>query len=164
MVHCQITRPDQLERLARLGLHIYAQSIFLDYDIRMVHERTGDLADTSYSWKTLLQNGCTVSNGSDCPVELPRALAGIQCAVTRRTLDGEGPYLPDQAFTVKEALDSFTQAPAYASFEEDRKGRIAPGFLADFTVLGGNPFQTDPAQLKDLPIRQTWVNGRKVYG
>ena len=164
IVHCQITRPDQLERIAKGKLHVYAQSIFLDYDIHIVQERVGDeLAQSSYSWKTLLDTGATVSNGSDCPVEAPDVLAGIQCAVTRQDLTGCTPYLPREAFTIKEALDSFTQAGAFASFEEHTKGRIAPGYCADFVVLGEDPFRTTPAKIKDIPILQTWLDGRKVW-
>ena len=67
-----------------------------------------------------MKNGVSVSNGSDCPVELPDVMAGIQCAVTRKNLDGDlGPYLPEEAFTVQEALDSYTKASAYASFDEE---------------------------------------------
>ena len=135
IVHCQITRPDQLEKIAKLKLHVYAQSIFLDYDIQIVESRVGKkLADTSYSWKTLLNRGATVSNGTDCPVELPFALGGIQCAVTRRTLKGGEAYLPQEAFSVKEALDSYTSAGAYSSFEESIKGKIESGMFADFVV------------------------------
>lgn len=163
IVHCQITRSDQLRRIARMKLHIYAQSIFLDYDIHIVRERAGDeLAQSSYSWKTLLDTGATVSNGSDCPVEYPDVMAGIQCAVTRRDLKGRGPYLPDQAFAVREALDSFTKAGAYASFEENIKGQIKPGMLTDFVVLGADPFRTAPDKLKDIPILQTWLGGEMV--
>lgn len=164
IVHCQITRPDQLKRIAENKLHVYAQSIFLDYDINIVHPRVGEeLAASSYSWKTLMKMGATISNGSDCPVELPRALAGIQCAVTRCTLDGNGPYLPHEAFTVQEAIDSFTKAGAYASFEENKKGQIAPGMLADFVVLGENPFEADPFAIKDIPILKTFLGGSEVY-
>ena len=165
IVHCQITRPDQLAKIGRMGLHVYAQSIFLDYDIHMVKERVGEeLASTSYSWKTLMETGATVSNGTDCPVELPDALACIQCAVTRKTLkDQIGPYLPDQAFTVKEALDSYTCGGAYASFEENIKGKISPGMLADFVVLEENPFETPPEKLREIPVRETYLGGRKVY-
>ena len=164
IVHCQITRPDQLERIARLGLHVYAQSIFLDYDIQIVEARVGPaLAATSYSWKTLLERGVTVSNGSDCPVEQPDVLAGIQCAVTRRTLAGRGPYLLQQAFTLAEALDSYTIAGARASFEEGCKGRIAPGYLADFVVLGQDPFAAAPEALHSIPVRATYLGGRRVY-
>lgn len=165
IVHCQITRPDQLERIARLKLHVYAQSIFLDYDIHMVKERVGEeLASTSYSWKTLMENGVTVSNGTDCPVELPDPMACIQCAVTRKTLkDHIGPYLPQQNFTVQEAVDSYTIAGAKASFEENRKGRIAPGMEADFVILSQNPFETDPEKIKDISVEATYVGGCQVY-
>ena len=164
IVHCQITRPDQLRAIADLGLHVYAQTIFLDYDIHIVENRVGPaLAQSSYRWKTLARMGATVSNGSDCPVEWPDVMAGIQCAVTRRDLEGCGPYLPEEAFTVQEALDSYTAAGAYASFQESEKGRIRPGMLADFTVLGADPFRTDPAELRNIPILATYLAGRPVY-
>jgi len=165
IVHCQITRQDQLERLARMNMHIYAQSIFLDYDNHIIEDRVGpELAATSYCWKTLMKMGVSVSNGTDCPVELPDALAGMQCAVTRTTLrDNVGPYLQDEAFTVKEALDSYTVRGAEASFEENVKGKIAPGFLADFTVLGQDPFAADPSAIKDIPVLATYLGGRQVY-
>ena len=164
IVHCQITRPEQLRRIAQNRLHVYAQSIFLDYDVHIVRQRAGDeLARSSYCWKTLLDLGATVSNGSDCPVEAPDVLAGIQCAVTRQDLRGCAPYLPEETFSVRETLDSFTKAGAYASFEEHTKGSITPGYYADFTVLGADPFRTDPAQLKDIPVLQTWLNGVQVW-
>ena len=164
IVHCQITRADQLKKMAEMKLHIYAQSIFLDYDIQIVEPRVGaEMAATSYSWKTLKDTGATVSNGTDCPVELPFALGGIQCAVTRKTLKGRGPYLPHEAFSVQEALDSYTVAGAYASFEEQIKGRIAPGMIADFVVLGGNPFETNENAIKDIPVCATYLGGKAVY-
>ena len=164
VVHCQVSRADQLERIRRLNLHVYAQSIFLDYDNHIVTKLLPpELAGTSYSWKTLLSGGVCVSNGSDCPVELPDVMEGIECAVTRRSLDGTGPYLPDEAFTVQEALDSFTIAGAHASFEEHCKGLIRKGYLADFVVLGGNPFETDPRKLHEIPVLATVVGGCTVY-
>lgn len=164
IVHCQITRPDQLERMAKLGLHIYAQSIFLDYDIHIVTQRVGEeMAASSYHWKTLKDSGLHVSNGSDCPVELPNVLGGIQCAVTRADLSGCTPYLPEQAFTVQEALDSFTKDSARASFEDSIKGTIAPGMLADFVVLGKNPFETEPDSLQKIPVLQTVLGSQVVF-
>lgn len=165
IVHCQITRPDQLDKLAKLHAHIYAQSIFLDYDISIVENRAGkELANSSYSWKTLKKNGATVSNGTDCPVERPFALGGIQCAVTRKPLSGEGvPYLPEQAFTVSEALDSYTSAGAYASFEENRKGRISPGMLADFVILEENLLCCPPERIKNISISAVFLNGNPLW-
>lgn len=164
VVHCQVSRADQLERIRNLDMHVYAQSIFLDYDNHIVPQLIpSELAETSYNWKTLLKNGVSVSNGSDCPVELPNVMAGIQCAVTRCSLDGTGPYLPNEAFTVQEALDSFTIRSAEASFEEDRKGRIRQGYMADFVILNRNPFETEPEQIHSIQVLATYVNGTCVY-
>ncbi|WP_297212214.1 amidohydrolase [uncultured Flavonifractor sp.] len=165
VVHCQITRPDQLADFAALELHAYIQPIFLDYDIHMVEQRVGpQLASTSYAFRTLMDSGVWTSSGTDCPVELPRALACIQCAVTRCTLkDRAGPYLPEEALTVQQAVDSYTIHSAHATFEEGCKGRIAPGCLADFVVLGDNPFDTDPYAIGEIPVLATYVGGRCVY-
>ena len=164
VVHCQVSRPDQLRRIAELGMHVYAQSIFLDYDNHIVNRLLEpELATSSYCWKTLLENGVSVSNGSDCPVELPDVMEGIQCAVTRSSLDGTGPYLPDEAFTVQEALDSFTIRSAEASFEEKTKGLISEGYIADFVILGANPFETDTGDIHSIPVQSTWLGGRCVY-
>ncbi|MBQ6367256.1 MAG: amidohydrolase [Erysipelotrichaceae bacterium] len=164
IVHCQISRADQLKRIEELKLHVYAQSIFIDYDNHIVEKRVGkELASTSYCWKTLMKNGVCVSNGSDCPVELPDVLEGIECAVTRTSLDGTGPYLPEEAFTVKEALDSFTVNAARGSFEEDRKGKIKTGYQADFTVLAEDPFAVDPRHIHAIKVCETWFAGKKVF-
>lgn len=165
IVHCQITRAEQLRKMAEMKLHIYAQSIFLDYDINIVEKRVGkELASTSYSWKTLKTLGATVSNGTDCPVELPFALGGIQCAVTRQNLNGTvDPYLIDEAFSVQEALDSYTSWGAYASFEEKVKGKIEKDMLADFVVLSQSPFEVEKNKIKDIEVLQTWVDGKRVY-
>ena len=165
VVHCQISRADQLQRIIDLKLHVYAQAIFLDYDNHMVEARVGkDRASTSYSWKTLMKGGVSVSNGTDCPVELPDVMACMQCAVTRTTLrDHVGPYLPDQAFTVQEAIDSYTIRGAEASFEENCKGLIKPGYLADFVILDHNLFETAPEQIKDVKVLATYLAGEQVY-
>lgn len=166
IVHCQITRADQLQKICQLKLHVYAQTIFLDYDTHIVDARVGkDLSQTSYRWKTLLKGGATVSNGSDSPVELPDVMAGIQCAVTRKPLKEVrvAPYLPEEAFTVQEALDSYTVFGAYSSFEEEKKGKIQDGMLADFVILEQNPFETDPEKLRNIAVSRTYLGGIPVY-
>ncbi|MBQ4089558.1 MAG: amidohydrolase [Clostridia bacterium] len=166
VVHCQITRPDQLNRMADMELHIYAQTIFIDYDSRIVRERVGDkLAESSYNWKTLMHRSLSVSNGTDSPVERPDALRGIQCAVTRRSIgSNDTPYLPSQAFSVKEALDSYTINGAEGSFEEGVKGTIKAGMLADFVVLEENPFECDVESIHSINVKATYLGGNCVYG
>ena len=165
IVHCQITRPDQIEQIKDMGLHVYLQSIFLDYDIHIVKERVGEqLASTSYQAKTLLEKGITVSNGSDAPVEEPNVMRGIQCAITRQNIGHTvEPYLAKEALTVKEAIDSFTKYGAYASFEEKQKGQIKEGMFADFIVLEENPFEIDSYRLNEIKVLATYINGKKVY-
>lgn len=165
IVHCQITTPELLEKFRELNLHAYIQSIFLDYDLHIVEDRVGrERAKYTYNFKTLTDYGIGVSNGSDSPVELPDVMAGLQCAVTRRSLNGDGPFLPEQALTVAEGLDSYTIQGARASFEENTKGTIEAGKAADFVVLGQNPFEVDPMTLKDIPICATYLDGECVYG
>ena len=163
IVHCQIMRADQWEKIKALKLHVYAQTIFLDYDINIVKQRVGEeMASTSYCWKSLMDGGVTVSNGSDAPVELPDVMAGIQCAVTRKTLNGASEYLPQEAFSIKEAIDSYTIQAAKGSFEEDKKGMIREGMLADFVILDQDLFAIPKDQIKDVKVLETYLGGKRV--
>ena len=164
VVHCQITREDQTERIIRLGLIVYAQTVFLDFDNHIVEKLVDpDLAKKSYCFKTLMKNGVNVSNGSDCPVELPDVMKGIECAVTRTSMDGTGPFRPEEAMTVSEAIDSFTLNSAFASFEEGSKGRIKAGYKADFIVLESDPFCVAEKGLHSIQVISTYLGGKLVY-
>lgn len=165
IVHVQLTRPDQLLRMQKLQLHTYVQSVFLDYDSRIVYQRAGKgLADTSYAFHTMKKLGLHVSNGTDCPVESPHPMRGIQCAVTRQPLDGSlPPYRPEEAMSVEEALNSYTREGAYASFEAHKKGALQPGMLADFVILGKDPFEALPEELSSIPVQATFLGGICVY-
>ncbi|WP_294580307.1 amidohydrolase [uncultured Thomasclavelia sp.] len=164
IVHCQVTRKDQLLKFKELKLHAYIQSIFLDYDSHIINQRVKpELAKTSYNFKTL-QEIATISNGSDCPVEKPDVLKGIQLAVTRKAIDGTGPYLPKQALSRQEAIDSFTKMGAYASFEEDVKGSIKPGHYCDLVILDEDILTVADSKIKDIKILATIVGGKLVYG
>ena len=165
LVHVQLTRPDQLERIRDLGLSAHVQCIFIDYDSHIVHARAGEeLASTSYAFRTMREMGIPVSNGTDCPVEYPHPMRGLQCAVTRQPLDGScPPYRPEEAFTVEEALQIYTAAGAYASHEEDFKGQIQPGMAADFVILDGNPFSVPAGEIHRIRTVSTYLGGRCVY-
>lgn len=164
IVHAQILTQEQVRRMKELGLHAYIQSIFLDYDSQIVHARIGERASEAYPAASFKANGVTFSNGSDSPVELPHALGGIQCAVTRAsfTRKAQPPYLPHEALTLSDALISYTAAGAFTSFEEQKKGLIAPGYLADFIVLGSNPFSTEPTQIHSIPVDHVFFGGAQV--
>ncbi|MBE6038114.1 MAG: amidohydrolase [Anaerofustis stercorihominis] len=165
IVHVQITRPDQLQKMKELSLHAYAQTIFIDYDAHIVEDRVGKtLADTSYAFHTLKEMGLHVSNGTDCPVEMPVAMRGIQCAVTRQPIAEDiPPYRPEEAMSVEEALRSYTIESAYASFDENVKGLIKEGYLADFVILSENPFETESNKLHTIQAEKTFVAGKKVW-
>lgn len=162
IIHCQITDKALLQDFKALDLQAYIQPIFLDYDITMVENRIGhERAQSTYAFKTLYD--IHASGGSDCPVELPNVMKGIQCAVTRKTLNGVGPFVPSQALRVEEALAAFTIEGAYASFEEKEKGSIEVGKWADFVILSNNPFEVDPMQLGEIEVLKTYMNGQCVF-
>lgn len=162
IVHCQITSKEQLERMKRLDVMAYVQPIFLDYDIHIVKERVGsELANTSYSWKTMMDLDLRMSFGSDAPVETPDPIKGIHCAVFRKDLNNkpDSAYLPSQSISVYDALCNYTLESAYASFEENSKGKLLAGYLADLVVLDGNIFD----DILNTTIHMTVLDGKIVY-
>ncbi len=165
IVHVQLTRNDQLKKMQKMHLHAYAQTAFLDYDAYIVESRVGkELASTSYAFHTLKTLGCHVSNGTDCPVEIPNPMRGIQCAVTRMPLKEDiPPYNSNECMSVEEALNSYTAEGAYASFDENNKGSIKEGLLADFAVMDGNPFETEHKNLHKIKALKTYLGGKIVY-
>ena len=138
IVHCQITTPELLERIAREHAMVYAQPVFTEYDLHICRDRVGEeLEKSSYNWATLLHSGVCISSGSDCPVEPLDPAKNIYCAVTRKDFDGapaEG-WLPEQRLTVTEAVECHTVQAAMAAGLEERLGRVAPGYLADLSVF-----------------------------
>lgn len=164
IIHCQITTKKLLKDFQKWNLHAYIQSIFLDNDNHVVEKRVGkERAMDTYQYRTLLELGLDVSNGSDAPVECPDVLGGIQCAVTRTTLDRTKTFLANQAITVEQALETYTAMGARASFEEKEKGMLMPGMAADFTVLSKDIRNCPPETIKDAVICQTFVDGNCVY-
>jgi len=164
IVHCQITDKVQIQRFKELDVIAYIQPIFIDYDMHVVYERVGkELAETSYAWKDYLDLGVAHPFGTDCPVESFRPLPGIYCAVTRRDLKGRGPYLPEQAFTVEQALRAYTAGGAYASYEEDIKGQIKAGYLADFCLLDRDLLTIPHEDILKASVTATYVDGECVY-
>ena len=115
-------------------------------------------------WRTLADAGVPLAFGSDFPIEPPDPRKGLYAAITRQDEAGRPPggFFPVERLDPLTALAAFTSGGAFAAFEEDRSGRIAPGMRADFTVLGLDPRSAPPAALLEAPVLATIVAGRFV--
>ena len=168
IIHCQITSPDLLERMARNKILALVQPIFLADDVYIVESRVGpELASTSYAWASMQTLGIPVSYGTDAPVSALDPLLCIEWAVLRR--DSENPGLHPEGFYPKErvdihtALNAYTAAAAFACFEENSLGRIAPGYLADLVFLDRNIFTIPPEEIHKAKVLRTLCAGETVY-
>lgn len=166
IVHCQITDLNLINKFKQMNIIAYVQPIFLHYDMHIVEDRIGkERAKYSYNWKRMMDMGIHVAGGSDCPVEKFDILPNIYSAVTRKDLNGypdEG-WLPNEKLTLDEALRIFTIEGAYASFEEDIKGTIEVGKLADIAILEKDLYKVAPEEIKDVKVDMTIMDGKIVY-
>ena len=143
-----------------------AQPIFLDYDMHVVESRCGrELASTSYAFETLRRLGGHVSYGTDAPVESCNPFPNLYSAVTRQDKNGrpKGGFYPEERVGTGDAVDAYTLESAYAEFAEGFKGRIRPGYLADFTVLSDDIFTLEPEAIRDVAAAMTVVGGEIVH-
>lgn len=166
LIHCQITDKELVDRIAKLNILVFAQPIFLDYDMKIVNELVGeDLASTSYAFGTLAKKGAHVSYGTDCPVEDCNPFPNIYMAVTRKDKQGnpQGGFYPEECVDVETAIDAYTIESAYGEFMEDVKGRIKSGFLADMVLLDKDIFTVDVDEIKDILPVMTMVGGKIVF-
>lgn len=164
LVHCQITDRALLSRFAQAGALALTQPVFLDYDSHIVRERVGnDLAETSYAFHTYVKMGVCEAFGTDCPVEDFDPMPGLYCAVSRRDLKGEGPYLPDEAMGMQKAVACYTASGAYASGEEAFKGRIRAGMLADFVLMDRDILRLPVEECLQAQVDATYVGGERLY-
>jgi hypothetical protein len=155
--HAQHLHPDDIGRFAELGVIAAMQGIHGTSDGPWVVRRLGeDRAQSgAYMWRSLIDSGAILANGTDVPVEDIDPIASFHASVSRRMADGELFY-PEQRMTREEALKSYTAWNAYAAFEEDIKGSITPGKLADIVVLSRDimtvPEEEIPTARVDLTI------------
>jgi predicted amidohydrolase YtcJ len=163
--HAQHLDPADIPRFARLGVIASMQGIHATSDGPWVPERVGhERARTgAYVWRSLLDAGAVVANGTDVPVERIDPIASFHATVTRRLPDGSH-FFPEQRLTREEALRSYTLAGAYAAFEEDLKGSIAPGKLADIVVLSRDILTVPDDEIRGARVVYTILDGRVVYG
>jgi len=166
MEHAQHIHPDDIERFAVQNIIASMQPYHAIDDGRWAEKVIGaQRAGTTYAFRSLIDAGAKVSFGSDWSVAPATPIEGIYAAVTRRTLDGANPagWVPEQIVGVEDALHAYTTVAAYASFEENTKGMLKPGMLADFVLLDRNVTAIDPNSIRDTKILKTVVGGTVVF-
>jgi predicted amidohydrolase YtcJ len=164
--HAQHLRAADLPRFAALGVVASMQPYHAIDDGRWAERVIGsERSRTTYAFRSLIDAKARLAFGSDWFVAPPTPLEGIYAAVTRRTLDDKHPdgWVPAQKITVEEALAAYTRDAAYASFEERDKGTIAPGMLADLTVIDRDLRTIPPADIGHASILRTIVGGKTVF-
>ena len=164
--HAQVVSLEDIPRLRSLGVIASMQPTHATSDMPWAEERVGKQRIAgAYAWRRMLDSGARLALGSDFPVESPDPRLGLYAAVTRQDRDGQPPggWLPGQKLSAAEALRGFTSDAAYAGFDEDEVGRLAPGLRADFVILEDDPLSVPAGQLDDLRIRSTWVDGKPVF-
>ena len=164
--HAQHVATNDIPRFAQLGVIPSMQPYHAIDDGRWAEKVIGpERIKTTYAFKSLFDAGAKVAFGSDWFVAPPIPLTGIYAAVTRRTLDNQNPngWVPEQKISVEQALAGYTRNAAYASFDENIKGTLQPGKLADFVIIDQDLTAIDPLKIKDAKVMQTFVGGKMVY-
>ena len=171
LVHAQVIAPDDFKRLGELGVIAEVQPFHLSDDMRWMEERIGhERCKGAYAFKSILDSGATLSFGTDWPgtaaAEYPiNPMFGIHAAVNRQTLTGEpeSGWFPEEKITIENAIKAYTLNTAYANFEEDIKGSIEVGKLADLAVLSQNLLEISPDDILKTEVLYTIVGGKIVY-
>ena len=164
--HAQHLRPEDIPLFGKLGVIPSMQPYHAIDDGRWVQQRIGpERIKTTYAFRTLLDTGAKLAFGSDWTVAPLDPILGVYAAVTRRTLDGKNPggWVPQQKITVAEALRAYTVGSAYATFDEAKRGVLAPGYDADVVVIDRNLFTLPPDSLDRARVRYTIVAGRVAF-
>lgn len=165
--HAQHLALDDIPRFAKLEVIASMQSIHMSSDRPWAIDRLGErrIKEGAYVWQKLLESGAVIINGTDVPVEPVDPLACFYAAVSRKTLKGtpEDGYEPDQKMTREQALKSYTLAAAYGSFEENVKGSIEVGKLADFAILDKDIMTIPEDDILKTRVLMTVFDGKIVY-
>ncbi|WP_239257201.1 amidohydrolase [Listeria ilorinensis] len=166
MIHTPWLRDDLLEEAAGMPICFDLQPQFMSSDLPWALDVLGsEHPKRAFAWKTLIDHGFKVSFGSDAPIETPNPFYGIHAAVTRtasQDLNGQR-YFVEEALSVYEAIHSYTTKTATISYKEGERGKIAPGYVADFTMTREDPFQVEEARLRELEVIRTVVAGKTVF-
>ncbi len=165
--HAQHMAEKDFERFAALHVIASMQPYHAIDDGRWAEKRLGhQRARYSYAWRSFLNHGVTLAFGTDWPVAPLNPMLGLYAAVTRATPDGKNPdgWIPEEKITLSEAVEAYTLGSAFAEFQENEKGSITPGKLADMVLLSENIFDLKPEAIGNVKVETTIVGGKIVYG
>ena len=162
--HAQVVDPADIPRFARLGVIASMQPNHLLTDMNWAEDRLGPKrAAYSYAWKTFLDSGVPLAFGTDYPVEPITPFRGLYAAVTRMDEKGKKTYYPQNKLTRGQALCAYTQGSAYAEFAEKHKGKLTPGYDADFILVDMDLYKVAAPALLYANVLQTVVAGQTAF-
>ncbi|MBM4331700.1 MAG: amidohydrolase [Deltaproteobacteria bacterium] len=163
IVHAGNLTPEQIDRVKELGLYITSQPNFFSLLGDGFMEAYGpERSQKLYRFKTILKRGIKLGFSSDCPVAEPNPLIGIRDSICRRTPSGKE-FGPAECVTAEQALALYTREAAYFSFEEEERGTLQAGKVADLIALDKNPLHVPPQEISDCQVKMTVVGGKIVY-
>ena len=160
--HAQLLAPEDVGRFAAVGVAASVQFSHAPSDRDLADRFWAGKTDGAYAYRSLLDSGAVLANGSDAPIEELDPLAGLVAGVLR-TIDERPAWHPEQALKVEEAIHATCVAPAWLAYDEHRRGKLIPGYLADLVVLDRDPFAIPAGELPDVQVVSTMVGGRWTH-
>lgn len=164
--HAQVVAVDDIPKFRQYGVIASMQPTHATSDMNMAEQRVGpERIKGAYAWRKMLDAGVAFAGGSDFPVESHKPLWGFYAAIARQDHDGNPPggWRAEEKLTRAEALAAFTSGAAYAGFDENRLGRLAPGFAADFVVLSKDIMTCEPRDVLRAEVLRTVIAGETVW-
>jgi predicted amidohydrolase YtcJ len=155
--HAQLLAPEDVGRFAALGVAASVQFSHAPSDRDLADRFWAGKTDGAYAYRSLLESGAVVANGSDAPIEDLDPLAGVRAGV-RRTIDDRAAWHPEQAVSVQQAFEATTLAPAWLAGDERRRGKLLPGYAADLVVLDRDPWTDLDAEVVATMVAGRWVH------
>jgi predicted amidohydrolase YtcJ len=160
--HAQLLAPEDIGRFADVGVAASVQFSHASSDRDVADLFWAGKTDGAYAYRSLWDSGAVVANGSDAPIEELDPLAGIRAGVLR-TIDDRPAWHPEQTLTVEQVFQATCVTPAWLCYDEHRRGKLVPGYLADLVVLDRDPFELQPEELADVQVVATMVGGRWTH-
>jgi len=164
--HAQVVAPEDFQRFAELGVIASMQPCHETTDMRRAEAPLGpQRSKSAYAWSSMLRHGVHLAFGTDYPVEPINPMRDLYACVTRERPEGgpRGGWIAQEKISLEECIQDYTLGSAYAEFEENRKGQIAPGKFADISVLSADLTRIPPREILTTEVQMTIVGGRIAY-